>query len=100
MCTLSLLNNSSWRGKSLLLCKLFVIPLNNWLVEYRFIVIQQDIDAFYNTVPGFIASGEIKPKEHIIKGLDNARFYFPSFYTLLGLTSYFLDHRENLSWIC
>lgn len=40
-----------------------------------FIVIQQDIDAFYNTVPGFIASGEIKPKEHIIKGLDNGESF-------------------------
>lgn len=38
----------------------------------RFIIIHHDISAFYDTIPGLIASGAItKPREHIVKGLDN-----------------------------
>lgn len=45
----------------------------------RFIVLNENLDGFYSTVPGYIASGEVaKPKEHLIKGLDNVRLFFGS----------------------
>ncbi|KAL8280207.1 hypothetical protein RQP46_007321 [Phenoliferia psychrophenolica] len=40
------------------------------------IVLQHDISAFYDTIPGLIASGDIKqPKEHLTKGLDNGEAF-------------------------
>lgn len=38
----------------------------------RFIVVNYDLQPFYDTIPALLASGAIrKPKEHVTKGLDN-----------------------------
>ncbi|CEQ42599.1 SPOSA6832_04431 [Sporobolomyces salmonicolor] len=46
------------------------------LLYQGFIVLNHPIEAFYDEVPKWIASGEVtKPKEHIYKGLDNGESF-------------------------
>lgn len=45
------------------------------LVFEGFIIINHDVEEFYETVPGWIANGEIIIKEHVYKGLDNGESF-------------------------
>ncbi|KAK4701029.1 hypothetical protein P7C70_g5209, partial [Phenoliferia sp. Uapishka_3] len=59
------------------------------LMMQGFIILHHDLTGFYKTIPGMIASGEIKPpKEHIVKGLDNGEVSRSVFFLGAGIDSY------------
>lgn len=50
--------------------------LTNRLAGHQgFIISGKDSTEFYATVPKMIASGQLKIKEHIVKGLDNGEAF-------------------------
>ncbi|GAA5878851.1 hypothetical protein JCM1840_000735 [Sporobolomyces johnsonii] len=75
MCVRPFFPTNDYNGQPYGIKNIFQV-VSKELLYQGFIVLNHPIDAFYDEVPKWIASGEVaKPKEHIYKGLDNGESF-------------------------